>query len=155
MTSTTRFAPPFIPSGSAATATVFTSRMVELLFNTEQERRKTALDEWENEGGSVGTDTTHEPLSIVRINGAQGKLMSQHPHGADAVRNAFYAADSESPDVAVQSSGERVCPQCNAPLDRVHRRIVDRLASWFTPVHRYRCRMKGWGCDWEGNLRTK
>ena len=67
----------------------------------------------------------------------------------------YSIVERESPDVAVQSSGERVCPQCNAPLDRVHRRIVDRLASWFTPVYRYRCRMKGWGCDWEGNLRTK
>jgi len=40
--------------------------------------------------------------------------MPQHPHGADAVRNALYAADSVSPDVAGQSS-EHVCPQCSAP----------------------------------------
>ena len=155
MIRTTCFAPPFSPSGDVATATVFTSRMVELLFNTEQGRRKTALDEWENEGGSVGTDTAHEPLSIVRINEAPGKLMSQHPHEADAVRNTFYVADSVSPDVSGQSSSGNVCPQCNAPLDRVQRRIVDRLSSWFSPVRRYRCRMKGWSCDWEGNLRTK
>jgi hypothetical protein len=155
MTRNTCFTPPFIPSGSAATATVFTSHMVELLFNTGQGRRKTALDAWENEGGSVAADTAQEPFSIVRENGAQGKLMPQHPHGADAVRNAFYAADSVSPDVSAQSSSEHVCPQCNAPLDRVQRRIVDRLSSWFSPVRRYRCRMKGWSCDWEGNLRTK
>jgi hypothetical protein len=152
MTSNTRFTPPFIPSGSAATATVFTSRMVELLFNIGQGRQKTALDAWENEGGRVAADPAQEPFSI---DGAQGKQMPRHSHGADAVRNAFYAADSVSPDVAGQSSGESVCPQCNAPLDRVQRRIVDRVRSWISPVRRYRCRMKGWSCDWEGNLRTK
>ena len=152
MTNNTHFTPPFSPSGSAATATVFTSRMVELFFNTGQGRQKTALDAWENEGGSLAADTAQEPFSI---DGAQGKLMPRHPHGADAVRNAFYAADSVSPDLAGQSSSEHVCPQCNAPLDRVQRRIVDRLASWISPVRRYRCRMKGWSCDWEGNLRTK
>jgi hypothetical protein len=57
MTSHTRLTPPFIPSGGAATATVFTTRMVKLLFNTEQGRRKTALDAWENEDGSVAVDT--------------------------------------------------------------------------------------------------
>jgi len=152
MTNTTRFTPAFIPSGSVATASVFTSRMVELLFNIGQGRQKTALDAWENEGGRVAAETAQEPFSI---DGAQGMLMSRHPHGADAVRNAFYAADSVSPDVSGQSSSGNVCPQCNAPLDRVQRRIVDRLSSWFSPVRRYRCRMKGWSCDWEGNLRTK
>jgi hypothetical protein len=71
--------------------------MVELLFNTEHGRRKTALDEWENEGGSVAADTAQEPFPIVRESGAQGKLMPQHPHGADAVRNALYTADSVKP----------------------------------------------------------
>ena len=155
MTNTTRFTPPFIPSGSAATASVFTSRMVELLFNIGQGRQKTALDAWENEGGRVAADTAQEPFSIVKENGAQGKLMPRQPHGAHAVRNAFNAADSVRPDVAGQSSRARVCPRCNAPLDRVQRRIVDRVRSWISPVHRYRCRMKGWSCDWEGNLRTK
>ena len=155
MTSNTRFTPPFISSGSAGTATGFTSRMVELLFNTGQGRQKTALDAWENEGGRVAAETAQEPFPIVRENGAQGKLMPQHPHGSDAVRNALYAADRVSPEVAGQFSSENVCPQCNAPLDRVQRRIVDRVRSWIMPVHSYRCRMKGWGCDWEGNLRTK
>jgi len=155
MTSHRRSTSPLAPTGGAATATVFATRMVETLFNTEQGRRKTVLDVWENEGGSLAADTAHVPFSIVRENGAQGKLMPQHPYGADAVRNAFYAADGVSPDVAGQSSSEHVCPQCNAPLDRVQRRIVDRLASWFSPLRRYRCRMKGWSCDWEGNLRTK
>jgi hypothetical protein len=39
------------------------------------------------------------------------------------------------------------------PLDRVQRRIVDRVWSWISPLRRYRCRMKGWSCNWEGNLR--
>ncbi len=69
--------------------------------------------------------------------------------------NALYAADSVSPDVAGQSSRKRACPQCNAPLDSVRRRIVNRLVSWISPVRRYRCRIKGWSFDWEGNLRTK
>jgi hypothetical protein len=155
MTSNTRFTPPFISSGSAGTATGFTSRMVELLFNTGQGRQKTALDAWENEGGRVAAETAQEPFPIVRENGAQGKLIPRQPHGADEVMNASFAADSVSPDVAGQSSRARVCPQCNVPLDRVQRRIVDRLVSWIMPVHRYRCRRKGWGCDWEGNLRTK
>jgi len=155
MTNTTRFTPPFISSGSEATASVFTSRMVELLFNIGQGRQKTALDAWENEGGRVAADTAQKPFSIVKENGAQGKLMPRQPHGAHAVRNAFNAADSVRPDVAGQSSRARVCPRCNAPLDRVQRRIVDRVRSWISPVHRYRCRMKGWSCDWEGNLRTK
>jgi hypothetical protein len=88
MTRNTRFTPPFIPSGGAATATGLSTRMVELLFNVGQGRRKTALDAWENEGGSVAADTEKEPFSI---DGAQGKLMPRHPHGSDAVKNAFYA----------------------------------------------------------------
>jgi len=65
------------------------------------------------------------------------------------------ADGSVSPDISGHSSRERVCPRCNSPVERVRRRILDRLVSWIMPVHRYRCRMKGWGCDWEGNLRTK
>ena len=153
MTRYTRLTPPYILSRSATTVTVFSTRMVDFLFNIGQGRRKTALDAWENEGGSVAADTEQEPFSI---DGAQGKLMPRHPHGSDVVRNAFYAADSVSPDLAGQSSSEEhLCPQCNAPLDRVQRRMVDRLASWISPVRRYRCRMKGWSCDWEGNLPAK
>jgi hypothetical protein len=29
-----------------------------------------------------------------------------------------------------QSSRARICPQCNAPLDHLQCRIVDRLVSW-------------------------
>jgi hypothetical protein len=37
----------------------------------------------------------------------------------------------------------------------VRRRLIDRLVSLLTPVRRYRCHAKGWGCGWEGNLRVK
>ena len=65
MTSHTRLTPPLILTGDATTASVFTMRMVELLFNIEQGRQKTALDEWENEGGLVAVDTAQESFSIV------------------------------------------------------------------------------------------
>jgi len=43
------------------------------------------------------------------------------------------------------------CPQCgSASLERVQRRLLDRLASLFRPLRRYRCRKLG--CEWEGNL---
>jgi hypothetical protein len=71
MSSHTHPTPPLILTGGATTASVFTTRMVELLFHTEQGRRKAALDEWENEGGSVAPDTAQEPCAIVRENGAQ------------------------------------------------------------------------------------
>lgn len=42
------------------------------------------------------------------------------------------------------------CPVCSAALLRVHRDALDRWASVFRSVHRYRC--TGVGCDWEGLL---
>ncbi len=42
------------------------------------------------------------------------------------------------------------CPRCNGELDRIRRRLVDRLVSLFAPCYRYRCRSLG--CHWEGNL---
>jgi hypothetical protein len=74
--------------------------------------------------------------------------MPQHPHGEDAVWNAFYPANNVSPDVAVLSYREPACPQCNSPLDRVRLRIIDRVRSWVSPVYRYRCRMNGYGKFW-------
>lgn len=47
---------------------------------------------------------------------------------------------------------QRKCPVCNGPVDRIHRRLIDRFMCLFRPAYRYRCRSKGWGCDWEGNL---
>ena len=46
-----------------------------------------------------------------------------------------------------QPSGRRArqaCPQCGHTLYRVHRRPLDRLASLFVPLRRYRCDECGW-----------
>lgn len=83
------------------------------------------------------------------------KRMPQHRHRAEEVMNAISTAGSINLDVPGHSYRERVCPQCNGPVVRVRRRLLDRVRSWISPVHRYRCRSKRWGCDWEGNLRTK
>lgn len=56
--------PRHVPIRGAATASDFTMRMVQLLFNIDQRRRKTALEAWENEGGRVAADDAQEPLSI-------------------------------------------------------------------------------------------
>lgn len=44
------------------------------------------------------------------------------------------------------------CPRCGDDLDRIRRRLVDRLSSMWRPVHRYQCRNPL--CGWEGNLRV-
>jgi hypothetical protein len=157
MTSSRRFTPQRVPTGGAAATSVFVAHMVEPLRNIEQGRWKGALADWENEGGRVAaTDAAEqEPFSIDTETVGWCKSMPRHRHGAEAVVNAPSAAGSVSRDVPGHSSRGRVCPQCNGPVERVRRRILDRLVSWIMPVHRYRCRMKGWGCDWEGNLRTK
>jgi hypothetical protein len=44
------------------------------------------------------------------------------------------------------------CPLCHGELRRTWRQPVDRFASLFLPLHRYRC--VNFGCQWEGNFRT-
>jgi len=69
--------------------------------------------------------------------------MPQHHHGGDEVMNtAPSTSGSVSPDAAIQPAREHVCPQCKGSVERVRRRIVDRLVSWFSPLHRYRSRTK-------------
>ncbi len=51
------------------------------------------------------------------------------------------------------SSQAVVCPVCNGAVERVRRRWIDRFVSLVLPLQRYRCQSRGWGCDWEGNLR--
>jgi hypothetical protein len=53
---------------------------------------------------------------------------------------------------ASHAAHKRKCPQCNGSVVRVRRRFIDRLMSLITPMHRYRCGLNGWGCDWKGNL---
>jgi len=47
-------------------------------------------------------------------------------------------------------SGRAVCPQCDGPLSRISRRLIDRIASLVRPVQRYRCR--NFSCLWVGNI---
>ena len=157
MTSSRHLTPPRVPTGSAVAASVFAVYIVERLSNMEQGRRMTPFVDGESEGGRMAvTDAAEQaPISIDLQTVVWCNSMTPHRHGADEVMNASSAAGSVKPDVSGHSSRGRVCPRCNSPVDRVRRRIVDRLVSWISPVCRYRCRMKGWGCDWEGNLRTK
>ena len=44
------------------------------------------------------------------------------------------------------------CPKCGGDLFRIPRRGIDRAASLFAPVQRYRCHF--FSCNWEGNIRV-
>jgi hypothetical protein len=47
------------------------------------------------------------------------------------------------------------CPRCGSTdLQRIHRRLRDRLLSCVRPVFRFRCANPGC-CAWEGNLPQK
>lgn len=47
-------------------------------------------------------------------------------------------------------TSNRNCPVCKAPdVNRVKRRIVDRLISPLIPIKRYHCEV----CGWAGNLK--
>lgn len=45
------------------------------------------------------------------------------------------------------------CPLCRNELRRTWRRPVDKFASLFLPLHRYRC--GNFSCQWEGNFRVQ
>jgi hypothetical protein len=64
--------------------------------------------------------------------------MSQNAISTSKNRYARYTAKS--------------CPKCRSNLHRVWRRPVDRLISFFVPVHRFRCQQ--FVCQWTGNLRV-
>ena len=53
------------------------------------------------------------------------------------------------PAAIAQGLGHR-CPECGAPVQRVHRHLVDRLVGLVRSVHRYRCTAAA--CGWEGRL---
>ncbi|MBT9503998.1 MAG: hypothetical protein IV092_22330 [Burkholderiaceae bacterium] len=44
------------------------------------------------------------------------------------------------------------CPCCQGPVQRIPRRLIDRLRSLFSPVQRFRC--PALPCGWLGNLPT-
>ena len=62
-----------------------------------------------------------------------------------------YAESAAPRPVVTIKPSSPVCPECHSSLNRVRRRLVDRLLSFFYPVHRYHCR--SFVCNWEGNLR--
>ena len=43
-----------------------------------------------------------------------------------------------------------MCPSCNSELRRTWRRPVDRFASLFLPLHRYRC--CNFSCRWKPSV---
>jgi transposase len=55
------------------------------------------------------------------------------------------------PEKSERAARQVRCPHCNGRVDRIKRRLFDRIVSLFSPVRRYRC----WnhGCNWEANLR--
>lgn len=56
-----------------------------------------------------------------------------------------------------RSAGEApsrpACPRCAGAVNRVPRRLMDRLVSALVPVRRYSCRTLA--CHWEGALRDE
>lgn len=47
-------------------------------------------------------------------------------------------------------TSNRTCPNCNSTyLDRVQRRVIDRIIGLAIPLKRYHCS----SCGWEGNLK--
>lgn len=42
------------------------------------------------------------------------------------------------------------CPRCKGQVQRIPRRLIDRLRSLFSPVQRFRC--PAIPCGWVGNL---
>jgi len=60
----------------------------------------------------------------------------------------FSKAHDERPDQVLSAS----CPNCQSMyLDRVGRRMLDKVTSLIVPVRRYYCE----SCGWRGNLKYK
>ena len=55
-----------------------------------------------------------------------------------------------SPFHSLDMRVSRPCPNCGDSLERIPRRVIDRLAGLWHPVHRYQCRNPL--CYWQGNL---
>jgi len=56
---------------------------------------------------------------------------------------------NSSSTLPVQSDN-RKCPQCDSTyLDRIKRRVIDRIIGIIIPRKRYHCE----SCGWKGNLR--
>ena len=62
----------------------------------------------------------------------------------------YYLPHAATSYLAVRSHS---CPVCHGGIERIRRRWIDRVVSLVLPMQRYRCQSRGWGCEWEGNLR--
>ena len=65
--------------------------------------------------------------------------------------STVYTESPPSAPLATMRPRSPVCPECHSSLNRIRRRFIDRVLSFFYPVHRYHCR--SFVCNWEGNLR--
>lgn len=61
MKSYRRFITPLAPTGGASVATSFVPLMLERLRSKQRARQKTALGDWEDEGGSVAKAAAAAP----------------------------------------------------------------------------------------------
>lgn len=62
----------------------------------------------------------------------------------------FHQANAKT--VLPVQANSRNCPSCGSSyLERVQRRIIDRVIGIAIPLKRYHCG----SCGWEGNLRFK
>jgi hypothetical protein len=107
-------------------------------------------------GHAPATDTAGtEPLSVDTRAEASGEVVTPSGLLADGLTRSAPSPGMASPDTVIHSCHKVPCPNCGAPADRVRRRTRDRVVSLIVPVRRYRCSMKGWGCEWEGILRKR
>nr|WP_316640567.1 hypothetical protein [uncultured Roseateles sp.] len=61
-----------------------------------------------------------------------------------------YATPSGPGDAPGGPALRPLCPLCKGHVQRIPRRLVDRLMSLFSPVQRFRCQTAR--CRWLGNL---
>lgn len=64
--------------------------------------------------------------------------------------NTFFENTNDNSMIPVQSNS-RSCPHCGSSyLDRVQRRVIDKVVALAVPLKRYRCE----SCGWQGNLKS-
>lgn len=51
------------------------------------------------------------------------------------------------------NKGFGTCPVCGCGTNRIPRRTVDKVISWFYPVERYYCLNPA--CSWEGVIKAE
>jgi hypothetical protein len=79
--------------------------------------------------------------------------LGRHDDGRADTRTGHRPNDRD-PRSNIADTGAYICPKCGAQdLNRIPRRLIDRLLALFTGVRRFRCTHVE--CSWEGNLRRK